>query len=456
MIMMRYSSWRSWRCFCLTALFCGAALSVGQLRSQNAAPRVGTGGELLTIDREWDKDGKEDAKQFEDMRKGDETANPAILDSGAKWFAYRLTNPLYQEPTGGGKSMHELVKQAQLQILNPYDTRRQLNANQVQFADEFGKLFVKRLEEVSRNRKDIARVNAAMLLAQLAATGVEDAADVLVDIIGDPSENEAVKLFAFRGLKDIFSLGRADNTSAFKKKDREAKCAQALLDYVNRKLTLHPGADAKEIAAINYVRSEALAALGQTRFPAVSKVVAKKVTIERPTALAMLRVVRKDGAAFPPNLGEQVSAAVAICQLKSNLCEEYQPDYVAYQLGQFIVDFSNRYNTEDRTVVEKAEKGAEKATAKTVRHEPWKKYAALLHQAFTEMKEDTAKYPEKDYIAKLLSRAQVELETIIVGTSLPDPQKLASYLEANPPKHDSVYKDLAAAKITSQPEKQSQ
>ena len=53
-----------------------------------------------------------------------------------------------------------------------------------------------------------------------------------------------------------------------------------------------------------------VAALGQTRFPSFEKQVGKKVTIERKTALALLRIVRKDGTPIPPSLSEQVNAAI--------------------------------------------------------------------------------------------------------------------------------------------------
>jgi len=456
--MMRIADRPCLRRFCLVALGCGF-LSVGSLSGQKTAPRIGSVPELLNIGRDWDKDGKDEAKQFELLRKGDEPITEdakKTLDDAAKWYAYRLTDPRNQDPTSGGKSMHDLVKQALAQLLDPRDQKKPLNANQRAFLEEFGKRLTARLEEVSKNRKEIARVNAAMILAELAAIEIEEAADVLVDIIQDPNENDGVRFFAFHGLKKLFSFARAEDQNPFKKKDREAQCIGALLAYLDRKPSLPQGATPAEIAAVNYVRAEAVAALGQTRLPASTRTVAKKTVIERPTALALLRVMRKDGVPIQPSIREQVNACVALCLLKSRRCDEYQPDYAAYQIGFFVAEFTNRYNSPtkevDKATVEKKTKAGD-VKERVVSREPWKIDAARIYQALDELKEDTARNVEAKYIASLVSRAQPLLLEIVNGGMGIDPRNLLTYLDQNPPKSATVYKDDATAKITSEPEK---
>jgi hypothetical protein len=452
-----FSVWH-WRGAFLASLGCVLALAAGSLLGQKPAPRIGSAPELLNLDRDWDKDAKEEAKEFDALRRGEEPVTEdkkALLDAGAKWFAYRLTHPQYQEPSATNKTMHDLVKQAMAQIIDPRAARTPPTANQQAFMDEFGKRFVARLEEVSKNRKEIARVNATMLLAHLAATGVEEAVDVLVDIIRDPNENEGVKLFAFRGLKELFAQGRAEDQNPFnRKKDREAACIAALLEYLARKLALRSGASPQEIAAINYVRSEAVAALGQTRLPAVSRTVAKKTVIERPTALALLREVRHSEVPIPPSLGEQVNAFVGLCQLKSVRCDEYQPDYAAYHLGQFVAEFVNRFVQDQPEKVVKTDKTG-KEQEKVLSRESWKIYAARMHQALEELKADTERNAEAKYIAKLVNAAQQALVDV-VSDRKSGPGALVTYLEQNPPKNTTLYKDLITAKITSEPEKSDQ
>src|SRR5207245_6187826 len=137
-------------------------------------------------------------------------------------------------------------------------------------------------------------------------------------------------------LKDFLSSGRGE--SPFTDKEREARVTTALLEYLARKPTLPKDAPPDELAAVNYVRAEAVAALGQTIYPAVSKLVEKKTRLERPTALVLLRVLRKDGIEPEPSLAEQVEAAVGICQLHSKELEQYNADYAAYHIGRFIVE----------------------------------------------------------------------------------------------------------------------
>src|SRR5438132_7288133 len=205
------------------ALACGIFFIVHEGRSQPPAARIGTVQETIPIARDWDKDGKEESRQFDAMQKGDRPVSTdqdkAILENGAKWYAYRLTQPIYQEPGASSKGMHDLVKQALSKIIDPNDRRRSANDNQRAFKEEFDKRFATRLAEVMRTSRIIARVNAAMILEKMAATGDEEVVDILVEAIQDPQENDGVKLFAFRGLKEFCELEHG--VSAFRNKDRE-------------------------------------------------------------------------------------------------------------------------------------------------------------------------------------------------------------------------------------------
>src|SRR5207253_11442535 len=133
------------------ALACGILFTIHEGRSQPPAARIGTVQETIPIARDWDKDkdGKEESRQFDLMQKGDRPVSTdqdkAILENGAKWYAYRLTQPIYQEPGASSKGMHDLVKHALSKIVDPNDRRRAPNANQVAFKDEFDKRFAARL-----------------------------------------------------------------------------------------------------------------------------------------------------------------------------------------------------------------------------------------------------------------------------------------------------------------------
>jgi hypothetical protein len=394
-------------------------------------PSAGEGQERLLPDKDWSKDTVE-LRQFEQIRKGAAPANNAeLLDHAAQWYAYRLTHTEYQEPKGSFRGMHDLVKEALDQIVNVRDPKT--TAAQRTYMEEFGKRFTARLQEVVKNPKIIARLNAALILARLATAGQENAVDVLVEILQDPKENDGVKLHALRGIREFFASGRGE--SPFTDKAREARVINALLEYVVHKPALPAGAPPEEVAAVDYVRAEAIAALGQTLYPAGVNVVKKVVRIQRPTALVLLRVLRKDGFQPEPSLAEQVAAAVGVCHLHSKEMDQYNPDYVAYHVGRFLVDFAALYNSR----------------AQDEKKQPWKIYAHHLSNALEIMKTDLANPPASEYsayVAKLAEQADRLLSPIQKGsTSNPQPNDLSAWLDQNPPKSKMVYKGMPEARI---------
>ncbi|HEV3078311.1 MAG TPA: hypothetical protein VGY66_00970 [Gemmataceae bacterium] len=417
----------------IAMLACGIFFVFQVGHSQPPAARIGTVQETLPITRDWDKDAKEESKLFDAMQKGERPVSTdedkTILENGAKWYTYRLTQPIYQEPGASSKGMHGLVKEAVSKIVDPNDRRRAPNANQIAFKEEFDKRLAARLAEVMRTSKVIARVNAAMILERLAATGDEEVVDILVETVQDPQENDGVKLFALRGLKEFCDLGQG--LSAFRSKDREAKCIQALIDYVQHKPAGKQALSGSQAAALSYVRNEAVAALGATLFPAYSVTEKKKTTIQRTTALALLRVIRKDGVIPEPTLTEQVNAVVSLAQLQAKLCDEYQVDYAAYHVGRFIAEFVVRRNA-----------GKDSMT------EPWKVHAARLHQAVADLRTQAARGSGKAYVDKLASLAQTLLNDMVTNPKgTPDQRNLSTFLDTNPPASKSLFRGLDDAVV---------
>src|SRR5207244_9147728 len=144
-------------------LLAGIMLSARQGHAQQPAGRLNAVNEPLTITKDWDKD-REEMRQFEAMYRGERPVasdeDRAILDNGAKWYAYRLTHLLYQE-SSGTRTMHDLVKQAVSKIVDPHDTRRSPNANQLTFKEEYDKRLTGRHAKVTKNPKPSDWTNAA-------------------------------------------------------------------------------------------------------------------------------------------------------------------------------------------------------------------------------------------------------------------------------------------------------
>ncbi len=233
-----------------------------------------------------------------------------------------------------------------------------------------------------------------------------------------------------------------------KNKERESRCIVALLDYVTAKPKLSGDTPSDELtgelAAIAYVRREAIAALGQTRFPAVAIQVDKKTTkIGQETALVLLKVMRADGLPTVPTLAEQVTAAIGVCHLQAKLLEQYNPDYAAYQLGRFIADFARQYGDADNTDANKKKL-------------PWKAMAARLGQALTELKNDGGNKECSAYIEKMCAKAEPVLQDIAAGPpKVPNQGDLITWLDQNLPKHATLYQGMASA-VVGTPEKTAQ
>jgi hypothetical protein len=335
--------------------------------------------------------------------------------------------------------MNDLVKEAFAQIIDP----RTAKEYQDTFATAFGKVFTKRLHEVVKNPEIIARINAARILARLAATGQQDAMEVLTEVVEDAKEIDAVKLYAFQSIRDFFSLLHGDNPITIrwtdhKKPDPEAQAITALLDYVTRKPTLPMNPSPGHLAAISWVRAEAIAALGQTRYPGKVTVdeKTKKVSLERPTALVLMRVLRSDGFLPPPTRREQIAAAVGLMQLEPKKCREYQVKTALYHIGRFLVDFRRVYVPPQK--VEKGDKGEkpEKPEKPELSREPWRIYAEQLLQvvkAVEDMAQNTNDKPTQEYLRAFVSTVKPMLTDIFQGKpQAASAEELSAWLDKNP------------------------
>ena len=113
----------------------------------------------------------------------------------------------------------------------------------------------------------LVTVNAARMLSEVARSGYEGCVDVAVEIITNPKENDAVRLYAFRALKNVFSAYNADDPSksVVTTPAKERAAIEALIAYISQKPSLRADVPADEVDAYRYVRREAVRALGAVR-----------------------------------------------------------------------------------------------------------------------------------------------------------------------------------------------
>jgi hypothetical protein len=300
-----------------------------------------------------------DNSRYNDLRSGrvafsaDAAENRRVLELAAQWYVNRLTWGQYRDGTpenGNTSKLSELVREAIRQVPE-YRSKRELEPNQQMFVDEFSKQLVTQIKAVLKSKWPISQINAAMILAHLGRVGFEEAADTMVEIINDPKQIDAVKLYALRGLKELFGLQRQERPFQFKNREREVRSIQALLKFLDR--TANPTESSPaEVEAFRWVRREAIMALGETRYPALLDK-NKKEMADGLTAWQLLRICCKDGfqpdpskAGFrpEPSLAERVEAAISVCRLDPKLAPGFQVDYVVHSLGFVVRDFVVRYN----------------------------------------------------------------------------------------------------------------
>jgi hypothetical protein len=369
------------------------------------------------------------------------------IDLAAKYYVYRFT--WQEDPRSKPKGQTEAGRMQSLytdfeRLLDSFAKGRPDNKA---FVTQFGRKLIEHAREVvvgadgKPNDKVIARVNVTRVLARLASEPEqEEVADLLVELLKEKDQNPAVQYWALRGLGNLLTLAlpRVDDKGARlepvpMKKDREERVVLALIDFIQRKLPVASAATPEELRGLRAPRREAVRALGLSRYPAVLD---EKKQIKGPTALVLLRVMRKDPViAPPPGTDEQLEAAVGLARLQSKLFDGYQPDYTAHEIGLFVSEFATRY------VNEGGDRG-------------WKVAAARLTDALAGpfgLKADADKnikdVPTKKYITEVVTKSVEILSAIEKKAGGLNPANFGDWIGKTLPASETVYRGVADAKV---------
>jgi PBS lyase HEAT-like repeat len=356
-----------------------------------------------------------------------------LLERAAKFQLNRLRQEKYQNKLPPeNRSLDDLLENETFKSIPLPAPQKPLSDNQQKYMEAFTSAYLGPIDEALHNSKPIVRVNAARILARIADSGQEQAAEEILKVLKDKDQIDAVKFWAVHGLGNLFAVLYADaaipgnerpNRRAFKKGNKaeelEDQCITALVEFVIRKSTLPPNATSEEEEAFRYVRREGIRALAQTRLPAVMN---KKEFVGTPTALAFLKVLVNDGITPTASIPEQVEAAIGVCQLQTNLTDGYQPDYAAHVVGQFLVELAKAFNN--------------KPAPGAIADYPWKVYAARLMAALAAWKEANA---SDKYISAVVEHFDTMLRTVQKSQGLATFQSLQDWLK-KPAPHDSLFK----------------
>jgi len=370
--------------------------------------------------------------------------NRDILAKKAKYLVYGLTRSAEDQMA---TYLQNLV-QNELPVPRGFPPREM--EKHLAFARELGPHLVKELEPVVTSNKTLVRLNAARLLAFVGMTGYEGAASLALQILNDPNQPEGVKNYALETLTNLFTFvpdsANADvsvfdqgATGEAKAKNRALRnrCIQSLCDYVTKSRDV-AGRSEEEIAAVKYVRREAVRALGQVRTHRLRDGQPPQV-LARP-GLVLLKVANRDGINPDPDVKEQAEAVLGFLNLfpviRAGADRDVQCDYAADAVGRAIVNVVNHKVEHPENI-----------------QIPWRVFAERLAAGLDAwqnhvngMRLDGAAAARQ--LAEQVKTSVVEPLRANQPGTLPDTNALRTWLQANKAKAETLYKDEPAAKLT--------
>ncbi len=390
--------------------------------------------------RDAEKPTQKDFTEFRRFVSG-ASANPidkALIAKMAKWLVYRLTWTEIQEGRDvitidevmkGNRRDQSTVDGIERAIplipsRPPTDPDEKVKRDRQRvYLQEFTTAVRPPLREVMKNRL-IARVNGARAYLMLIDAGQEEVADDLIQLIENPAEHEAVRHFAFQGLRRLFALPKIDAKRAERCglvlcRELEARCkvGEETLSILSP----------PEVDGLRFVRRELIRGLGAMGRPLVVDVVPQKgqpiqARREGPAAELLLRVMNNQKVSPEPSWQERAEAAAALCQLKHKTSPSYQPEFVIHELGRFV-----------------AEMAAEVGNNKDQR---WKYFAVVLRNGTEELAKDLATqppHPAAEYLKRMAVVGRGVLDYVYDPKGAPEHAELNRWLNQNKPKAATPY-----------------
>jgi hypothetical protein len=292
-----------------------------------------------------------DGNRMVDMRDGKKPVRdgdgPEVIKRSARILVLRIKNPVHRGiQSGHAIPMTDLVRKVGEYVLETPQPPKKLSESQKDYIQEYGKACCTHVLDLVAFAKekpkfeDLVRINGARVLSEVARSGYPGCVDVALEIIDNPKENDAVKLYALRALRNAFAAVNSDDPSRsnITNAAQERKAIESLIAFLTRKVNLPADAATDEWEAVRYVRREAIRALGQVRKPVLRE---DKKIVAAP-ALWLLRVVAMDPMIKPePSLSERAEALAGYLQLAPDKSENM--DYAVFFVGSGIRDLSSEF-----------------------------------------------------------------------------------------------------------------
>jgi hypothetical protein len=377
--------------------------------------------------------------QLQKLLRGDEIfdannkAHTEALDIGARYVTYRFTWNSIEQKTSGIDGVHSDFETAHLKLIlgNKQD--------QQAIAKAYTKAVIVRAREVialrsNNGRKpDIARLNAARVLAKLADLGQGELADALLDVFkqelardsnpGGPKRNDGVVYYMLHGLRELLTPPpltppQPPPIPAKLTPEQQKTIAETLTAFIAKAPEFSKDTPAEEIEGYRVLRREAVRALAYCR-PTEGK------DAERP-GMTLLRIMARDGFTPEPGVDECLEAALGVARMRADIDgKDFQADYAAHMLGEFVDWFAQYY-------LDKKDKEPR----------PYKTYATRLSDALETMKAET----KDPYVGKVVDEARKVLFPIEKGERLTT-VSFSTWLENNPPGKEGLFQGVAESKV---------
>lgn len=317
-----------------------------------------------------------------------ETAkNRKSLQMVAEWLLFTACQAPYngepepkdapKAPPGTERTIDFLVRELEIYcdvVPTPGTTR--ISQAQVEYGNEFGIAMNNAAKKVLEgSARPIELINAVRMLSVTSKLPCPTLAETFVELINNKKHSDAMKLYAFQGLRKLLEqsdsilperhiIGTRDVTKL-------AAVADALSNYILQKRT---PVDGREAAVIQFIRTEAVAALARCRESVLRK--PNSELLARP-AWSLARVFAADPNVTPAfTVIERTEAAMGFAQMKID--KDLNVDVGAYFVGMALATFVQQMTVDYGNV----NKGLGLPSY------PWKVYSARWSYALSAWREN--------------------------------------------------------------------
>jgi hypothetical protein len=351
-----------------------------------------------------------------DLLRGFRVADPKdqshveALDMQAKYDTYRFTWVPYQQKPG---ELHGVYQSGVALAVTNLTKGKPGTTGAISI---YAPKVIEHALEVLKSGRLVAKVNAARVLAKLAELGPPELAEALTAVLQNPEQSDAVKFHIAHAMQVLLE----QNPPAVPQ-EQEKKAAEALANFIDRKMTIADTTKREDVEGFRYVRREGIRALAQFRNPGAAP--------KGLGAFTLLRVVAKDGLVPPPRTDERVDAVCGLARLKPSLDNEYNPDYAIAQIGLFLEEF-NRETIAAREQLQES-KGPSRFA--------WKVMASQMYDAIDQMRVECA---DNDYV-KTAATACLRLLGQLEKGNPADPEEILRIVAgAAPPPSKRLFKNV--------------